>query len=78
MYLDFHGHSSKKNTFVYGPSYNLGDANYLKCRLFPRLIEKVNSSFRFYSCSFMIAEEKKTTARAIMFQRYKIPFVYTV
>lgn len=23
MYLDFHGHSRKKNTFFYGPAYNL-------------------------------------------------------
>jgi murein tripeptide amidase MpaA len=23
MYLDFHGHSAKKNVFMYGPDYNL-------------------------------------------------------
>lgn len=26
MYIDFHGHSRKKNTFLYGPNYPLSHA----------------------------------------------------
>ena len=38
LYYDFHGHSRKKNTFAYGPSYPLSNANYYKCRILPKLI----------------------------------------
>lgn len=78
MYLDFHGHSRKKNTFLYGPSYGLGDAEYYKCRILPRIIEKIDNNFRFYSCNFMINESKKNTARAIMLNQLKIPYPYTI
>lgn len=78
MYLDFHGHSRKKNTFFYGPAYTISEPNYYKCRILPKLIEKVNSNFRFHSCSFGIDEEKKQTARAIMFEHFKINFTYTI
>ena len=36
MYIDLHGHSVKKNVFVYGPDYNICDPNYVKCRLLPK------------------------------------------
>ena len=56
MYLDFHGHSRKKNTFFYGPSYSIHEPNYYKSRILPKLVEKVDSNFRFHSCSFTIDE----------------------
>jgi len=56
MYLDFHGHSRKKNTFFYGPAFAVNEPNYYKTRIFPKLIEKKNSNFRYYSCSFNIDE----------------------
>ena len=78
MSLDFHGHSRKKNTFFYGPPYVLSDAQYYKCRAFPRLVQKINSSFRYYGCSFGISEEKKTTGRGVLFYQLKIPYTYTI
>lgn len=78
MYLDFHGHSRKKNTFFYGPAYGISEPNYYKSRIFPKMIEKINSNFRFHSCSFNIDEEKKKTARASMFEYLKIAFTYTI
>ena len=38
MFLDFHGHSQKKNAFVYGPSYGITNPEYFKCKLLPKLI----------------------------------------
>lgn len=38
MYLDFHGHSRKKNTFFYGPAYAIHEPNYYKSRIFPKLV----------------------------------------
>ena len=78
MYLDFHGHSRKKNTFFYGPSYSIHEPNYYKSRILPKLVEKVDSNFRFHSCSFTIDEEKKHTARAVMFEHIKVPFAFTI
>lgn len=78
MYIDFHGHSRKKNTFLYGPNYPITHLDYYKSRILPKLIEKYDPRFRFYSCSFTISEEKKTTARAIMLNQLKIPYSYTI
>ena len=78
MYLDFHGHSRKKNTFFYGPAFAVNEPNYYKTRIFPKLIEKKNSNFRYYSCSFNIDEQKKKTARATMFEHLKIVYTYTI
>ena len=65
-FIDFHGHSSKKNVFIYGPDYKLEDRNYLMCRFFPKLISKQTEAFRYYSCLFKISNCKVTTGRAIM------------
>lgn len=78
MYFDFHGHSRKKNTFFYGPAYPLSNPNYLKCRVLPRLVEKINCGFRYHSCMFSISESKKSTGRAAMFEAFQIPYTYTV
>jgi cytosolic carboxypeptidase protein 2/3 len=78
MYLDFHGHSRKKNTFFYGPAYGISEPNYYKCRILPKLIEKIDSNFRFHSCSFTIDEEKKQTARAVMFEHLRIAYTFTI
>lgn len=32
LFIDLHGHSIKKNAFMYGPDYALQDANYDICR----------------------------------------------
>lgn len=78
MYLDFHGHSRKKNTFFYGPNYTIHEPNYYKSRIFPKLVEKVDSNFRFHSCSFAIDDDKKTTARAVLFEHIKVPYAFTI
>ncbi len=66
MYLDFHGHSRKKNMFIFGPSYNITQPEYYKCRIFPKLLSNYTSVFRYYSCSYDIPYEKRSTARSVM------------
>lgn len=78
LFLDFHGHSRKKNTFFYGPNYPISHREYYKCRVLPKIIEKINQSFRYYSCSFHISETKRSTARAVAFSQLKVPYSFTV
>ena len=68
LYLDFHGHSRKKNMFMFGPDYNLTQPEYYKSRVFPKLLANVTPIFRYYSCSYTISNDKRSTARAVMLQ----------
>jgi hypothetical protein len=50
---------------------------YFKCRIFPKLIENIHPIFSLKNSNFKITEGKKTTARAHMLWKLKIPMVYT-
>ena len=76
FFLDFHGHSVKKNVFIYGPEYSLGDNNYYRTRMLPKLISTRTEMFRYYSCLFRIAYFKRSTARAVVLKQ--VPHCYTV
>ena len=78
MFLDFHGHSIKKNVFMYGPEFPIIQQHYYECRVFPKLIGSVTPMFRYYSCSFKISECKVTTARAVLLKKLMIPLSYTI
>jgi murein tripeptide amidase MpaA len=56
LYLDLHGHSIKKNVFMYGPDYALQDSNYEVCRELPKILGGLTPYFRYYSCSFRISD----------------------
>jgi len=76
--MDFHGHSGKKNVFMYGPDYSVSHPNYLSCRLLPKLISKATNAFRYYACVFRISEIKTNAARSIMLRKYSVPYSFTI
>ena len=78
MFLDFHGHSTKKNTFVYGPEFPIIERYYYESRIFPKLLGNITNMFRYYSCIFKISDFKVTTARAILLRRLNVPLSYTI
>lgn len=78
MFIDFHGHSSRKNVFMYGPENSIMDKYYYESRIFPRLLSKKTEMFRYYSCIFKIEPEKKSTARSIFQQFHNIPLSFTI
>ena len=47
IYLDLHGHSVKKNVFMYGPEYSIQDQNYEISRQLPRILGNLTNYFRF-------------------------------
>lgn len=52
FYIDMHGHSRKKNSFVFGPSVPLHSEEYLQMRIIPKLLGEETDMFRYHSCSF--------------------------
>jgi murein tripeptide amidase MpaA len=52
FYCDYHGHSSKKDLFMYGCSNIKADR--LKERIFPMLYDKNYDHFKFEACNFNV------------------------
>lgn len=78
MFIDFHGHSVKKNVFMYGPEFPIIDRNYYEARVFPKILSSHTEMFRYYSCIFKISAAKATTARAIFLRKLMISCSYTI
>jgi cytosolic carboxypeptidase protein 2/3 len=76
LYCDFHGHSRKKNVFMYGCSGKNNDR--LRERIFPCLFHKNSSIFSFADSSFGIQKAKESTARVVMWKEYNIINSYTL
>lgn len=72
---DFHGHSRKKNVFIYGCNIPKEPE---ACKLFPYILSKINPNFSFKDCRFGIQKAKEATLRVSLFKELKIPKVYTV
>jgi hypothetical protein len=64
LFLDYHGHSTRKNAFLLGPG--ICDAQLLNdIRILPKIMSMHSEIFRYPSCSFRLDNSKKTTARAL-------------
>ena len=84
LYLDFHGHSAKKNIFQYGNKIEQL-ANYRQVMhkmnqpsLFPLVLSKQFDYFKFDDCTYTMPPSKNSTARVSMFHKLKIPYVFTI
>ncbi|VEN41263.1 unnamed protein product [Callosobruchus maculatus] len=51
MYLDLHGHASKKGIFMYGNHFDDVERN-VECMLLPKLMSINNQNFHFNACNF--------------------------
>lgn len=71
---DFHGHSRKKNIFMYGC---LGKSK-TRERIFPRLMEKTSEIFNFNDCVFGIQKSKESTARIVIYKEMGIVNSFTL
>lgn len=78
VFLDFHGHSAKKNVFMFGPNYGVDNKYYLTSRLYPKIISKMTDMFRYYSCIFRISKTKANAGRAVMIRDHNVIFSYTI
>lgn len=78
MFLDFHGHSSQSNVFSYGPPHEYGSDGFILSRMFPELLSKRNENFSLEQSSYIIKQDKRNTARSMLYSYFGMPFTYTI
>ncbi|KAM5292296.1 cytosolic carboxypeptidase 4 [Ctenodactylus gundi] len=90
VFCDFHGHSQKKNVFIYGCSIKetlwqanctanasalLEDVGY---RTLPKILDKLAPAFRMSSCSFLVEKSRASTARVVVWREMGVSRSYTM
>ncbi|XP_055978498.1 cytosolic carboxypeptidase 1 isoform X1 [Sorex fumeus] len=90
VYCDYHGHSRKKNVFMYGCSIKetvchtgehaascdvLEDAGY---RTLPKILSSIAPAFCMSSCSFVVEKSKESTARVVVWREIGVQRSYTM
>lgn len=75
LYCDLHGHSRRKNIFMYGN--NLKDTPHAT-RVFPYIMSKLCDFFSFEQSRFSMSKYKESTARIAMFKELNIPNIFTM
>lgn len=78
MFLDFHGHFSKKGSFLYGPCYPLHDLNYFYTKIMAKLLSERTQIFRYHSSRFVLDKGKNSTARVVMWKELGIVNAFTL
>nr|XP_055206661.1 cytosolic carboxypeptidase 1 isoform X5 [Gorilla gorilla gorilla] len=90
VYCDYHGHSRKKNVFMYGCSiketvWHTND-NATSCdvvedtgyRTLPKILSHIAPAFCMSSCSFVVEKSKESTARVVVWREIGVQRSYTM
>ena len=75
LVCDLHGHSRKKNIFMYG--CNVPDHPEVT-RLFPYLLAKVSPYFSYKDCRFKMQKSKEATMRIALYKETRAPNIFTL
>ncbi|XP_006875943.1 PREDICTED: cytosolic carboxypeptidase 1-like [Chrysochloris asiatica] len=90
VYCDYHGHSRKKNVFMYGCSIKetvwhtndsaassdiVEDTGY---RTLPKILSHIAPAFCMSSCSFVVEKSKESTARVVVWREIGVQRSYTM
>jgi|EP01047_Picozoa_sp_COSAG01_P020674 hypothetical protein len=78
MFCDLHGHSRKKNIFMYGCDQAENSAHRLKERIFPRLLAKNSDIFSFADCNFKVQKSKEGCGRVVVARELGLLYSYTM
>ncbi|CAB1319461.1 unnamed protein product, partial [Coregonus sp. 'balchen'] len=70
VFCDYHGHSRKKNVFMYGCS--------LKETTLPKILSQMAPAFSMASCSFVVERSKEATARVVVWREIGVQRSYTM
>jgi hypothetical protein len=74
LLCDLHGHSRRKNVFIYGNPTSDPSAS----RLLPYILSQISPFFSYPGCSFQLQSYKESTQRITMFRELKMPAIYTM
>ena len=82
MICDFHGHTRKRDVFMYGcsikPETYQDIRNNLLARVAPYYLHTHNNFFSFKSSHYRVEKYKESTARIVFFKDFQIPHSYTM
>ncbi|XP_056629033.1 cytosolic carboxypeptidase 1 isoform X2 [Triplophysa dalaica] len=90
VFCDYHGHSRKKNVFMYGCSIKetvwQTNVNNSSCdlqedlgyRTLPKLLSQIAPVFSLSSCSFVVERSKEATARVVVWREIGVQRSYTM
>ncbi|XP_059825817.1 cytosolic carboxypeptidase 1 isoform X7 [Hypanus sabinus] len=90
VFCDYHGHSRKKNVFMYGCSIKetvwQTDISAASCdlqedlgyRTLPKVLNQIAPAFCMSSCSFVVEKSKESTARVVVWREVGVTRSYTM
>ncbi|XP_039988057.1 cytosolic carboxypeptidase 4 [Xiphias gladius] len=90
VFCDFHGHSRKKNVFLYGCSVketlwqsgSTVDTVGLKedpgYRTIPKTLDRIAPAFSFNSCNYLVEKSRSATARVVVWREMGVLRSYTM
>ena len=80
MFCDLHGHSRKRNSFMYGcnRAANGGFNSWTKTRLFPRILARISHVFDIRSCKFAVEKGKLGTGRVVVWKDFEVTNSFTL
>ncbi|XP_078313843.1 cytosolic carboxypeptidase 1-like isoform X2 [Crassostrea virginica] len=92
VFCDYHGHSRRKNIFIYGCcptlSYIPNDTKNPACtgnktednsfKTLPRILHLTSPVFSWQNCSFVVEKAKETTARVVVWRQIGVIRSYTM
>ncbi|KAJ8262796.1 hypothetical protein COCON_G00152530 [Conger conger] len=91
VFCDYHGHSRKKNVFMYGCSlketvWQTSSSSTTSCdlqedlgyRTLPKILSQVAPAFSMSSCSFVVEKSKESTARVVVWREIGVQKSYTM
>ncbi|KAJ3244110.1 Cytosolic carboxypeptidase 1 [Chytriomyces hyalinus] len=74
---DFHGHSRKKNVFLFGCENGVGVNEGIE-KIFPSLMATLSPVFDANSCKYTVEKSKESTARIVMWREMGVVSSYTL
>lgn len=82
MCCDLHGHTRKRNVFMYGCAIKTMDCLTLRrnlmAKVFPVEMSKRSKFFTFKDCHFRLEKSKCSTARVVLYNDFNITHSYTM
>lgn len=76
--FDFHGHSCRKNVFIYGPKVGAQNKGFSKAKSFAYLLGISTEMFRFSSCIWKLSKCKNRTLRGVFLNNQMGPYAFTI